>query len=258
MAEEKVVVTGTTKTDPAEMSARQKWQASMASHLQEQTAGQSEFTDAMKNMVGGFKTDEALAQQTKMSGLLTTVQSNTFKTANLLEGYIDFMKDAERKRLEAAMEAARLKKDDKGKDQAGAIHRFDQVYRFWRTFNPKTFDKALGLLRTTWNDQPALSEPHWGLCWLFKQNPSIDKGDQNLMSRALRERWNKAGTLWREANRRIEKQYSEDSWQYNADNGLKIASAMYSAIKKYFDEVEIVCPKDSKKRTIDVDIPIME
>ena len=150
------------------------------------------------------------------------------------------------------------KKDDKGKDQAGAIHRFDQEYRFRRTFNPKTFDKALGLLRTTWNDQPALSEPHWGLCWLFKQNPSIDKGDQNLMSRALRERWNKAGTLWREANRRIEKQYSEDSWQYNADNGLKIASAMYSAIKKYFDEVEIVCPEDSKKRTIDVDIPIME
>ena len=119
MAEEKVVVTGTTKTDPAEMSARQKWQASMASHLQEQTAGQSEFTDAMKNMVGGFKTDEALAQQTKMSGLLTTVQSNTFKTANLLEGYIDFMKDAERKRLEAAMEAARLKKDDKGKGGPG-------------------------------------------------------------------------------------------------------------------------------------------
>ena len=115
MAEE-VVVTGTTKTDPAEMSSRQKWQASMASHLQEQTVGQANFADTMKNMMGNFKTDEALAQQTKMSGFLKTVQSNTFRTADLLEGYIDFMKDAERKRLEAAMEAARLK-DKKDKDK---------------------------------------------------------------------------------------------------------------------------------------------
>ncbi len=115
MAEE-VVVTGTTKTDPAEMSSRQKWQASMASHLQEQTVGQANFADTMKNMMGDFKTDEALAQQTKMSGLLTSVKTASFKTANLLEGYIDFMKDAERKRLEAAMEAARLK-DKKDKDK---------------------------------------------------------------------------------------------------------------------------------------------
>ena len=115
MAEEVVK----TKTDPTEMSARQKWQRDMSAQLGEQTAGQSQFTDTMKNMMGGFKTDEALAQQTKMSGLLTTVQSNTFKTANLLEGYIDFMKDAERKRLEAAMEAARLK-DKKDKDK-GAL-----------------------------------------------------------------------------------------------------------------------------------------
>ena len=116
MAAEKVTITGTTKTDPAEMSARQKWQADMSAQLGEQTAGQTQFTDTMKNMMGGFKTEEGLAQQTKMSGLLTTVQSNTFKTANLLEGYIDFMKDAERKRLEAAMEAARLRdKKDKGK-----------------------------------------------------------------------------------------------------------------------------------------------
>ena len=116
MADEKVTVTGTTKTDPAEMSARQKWQASMSAQLGEQTEGQTQFSDTMKNMMGNFKTEEALAQQTKMSGLLTTVQSNTFKTANLLEGYIDFMKDAERKRLEAAMEAARLK-DKKDKER---------------------------------------------------------------------------------------------------------------------------------------------
>ena len=149
------------------------------------------------------------------------------------------------------------KKDDKGKDQPGAIHRFDQVYRFWRTFGPNTFDKSLALLRSTWNDQPALSEPHWGLCWLFKANPKIEKGDQNLISRALRERWSKAGTLWREANKRIEEQFGEESWQYNSDNGLKIASAMYSAIKKQFEEVEINCPTDTKKRQITVDIPIM-
>lgn len=149
------------------------------------------------------------------------------------------------------------KKDDKGKDQPGAIHRFDQVYRFYRNFGESTFAKSLGLLRTTWNDQPALSEPHWGLCWLFKANPEISKGDQNLISRALRERWSKAGTLWREANKRIEETFGEESWQYNADNGLKIASAMYSAIKKQFDDVEIDAPKDSKGRTIDVDIPIM-
>ncbi len=115
MAEE-VVVTGTTKTDPAEVSARQKWQANMSAQIGEQTAGQTQFADTMKNMMGNFKTDEALAQQTKMSGFLKTVQSNTFKTADLLEGYIDFMKDTERKRLEAAMEAARQKdKKDKGK-----------------------------------------------------------------------------------------------------------------------------------------------
>jgi len=119
MAEEKVTVTGTTKTDPAEMSARQKWQSSMSAHLGEQTAGQTQFADTMKNMMGSFKTDEALAQSTKMSGLLSTVESNTFKTANLLKGYVDFMKDAERKRLEAAMEAAR-QKDKKDKDK-GAL-----------------------------------------------------------------------------------------------------------------------------------------
>jgi len=66
MAEEVVK----TKTDPTEMSARQKWQRDMSAQLGEQTAGQSQFTDTMKNMMGGFKTDEALAQQTKMSGQL--------------------------------------------------------------------------------------------------------------------------------------------------------------------------------------------
>ena len=32
---------------------------------------------------------------------------------------------------------------------------------------------------------------------------------------------------------------------------------MYSAIKKQFEEVEINCPTDTKKRQITVDIPIM-
>ena len=82
MAEE-VVVTGTTKTDPAEVSARQKWQANMSAQIGEQTAGQTQFADTMKNMMGDFKTDEALAQQTKMSGLLTSVKTASFKTANL-------------------------------------------------------------------------------------------------------------------------------------------------------------------------------
>jgi hypothetical protein len=149
------------------------------------------------------------------------------------------------------------KKDDKGQDQPGAIHRFDQVYRFYRNFGKSIFNKSLGLLRTTWHDQPAISSAHWGLCWLFKFNPEISKGDQNLISRALRERWKKAGRLWIETNKRVENTFGEDSWQDNADNGLKIASAMYSAIKKQFDDVEIVQPKDSKGRTIDVDIPIM-
>ena len=60
----------------------------MSAQIGEQTAGQTQFADTMKNMMGNFKTDEALAQQTKMSGFLKTVQSNTFRTADLLEGYI--------------------------------------------------------------------------------------------------------------------------------------------------------------------------
>ena len=134
MAEE-VVVTGTTKTDPAEMSSRQKWQASMASHLQEQTVGQANFADTMKNMMGDFKTDEALAQQTKMSGLLTSVKTASFKTANLLEGYIDFMKDAERKRLEAAMEAARQKKGGKGGKDGELATKKDEMEDSWSTLS---------------------------------------------------------------------------------------------------------------------------
>jgi hypothetical protein len=149
------------------------------------------------------------------------------------------------------------KKDEQGKKMPGAIHRFDQVYKFWRYFGEDVFSKSLNLLRSTWNDQPALSEPHWGLCWLFKQNKSLEKGDLNLISRALRERWSKAGTLWPEANKRIEKQYGEESWQYQADNGLKISSAMFSAINKQYPEVKLQEPQDNKNRKLYVDIPMM-
>jgi len=128
MADEKVTVTGTTKTDDRELAARQKWQRDMVAEVGEQTFAQTMTADTMKSMMEGMQSGESLAQQTQMTSLLTTVQSNTFKTANLLEGYIDFMKDVERKKLEAAMEAARQKdKKDKGGGSPGDTEKLKEM-----------------------------------------------------------------------------------------------------------------------------------
>ncbi len=118
-----------TKTDPKEMASRQKWQEQVASQLSSDSISSANLVDQMQNSFG--KSDQFYSTMIKGSDisnkLLHKVESNSLQTATILEGFTDFMKDAERKRLEAAMEAAR--KGDKSKGLAsiekGAVPKED-------------------------------------------------------------------------------------------------------------------------------------
>ena len=111
----------TVKTDPKEMSKHQKWQETMANGIE----GQVDISNGMvKAVEQAGKTSEIHAKihytaLTRQSDILFKVEANTLKSADLFAEYLDFIKDAERKRLEAAMEAARLAKDKDGKDKGG-------------------------------------------------------------------------------------------------------------------------------------------
>ena len=112
MAEKAVV-----KTDPKEHSARQKWQEEVSSQLNADAINGAMMVNQMKDSFD--KQDQFWVQSTRIGNmsntLLQSIEANTFKSADLFEQYLDFIKDAERKRLEAEMERNRLAKDkDKG------------------------------------------------------------------------------------------------------------------------------------------------
>ena len=117
MAEEKVKVTGTTKTDPSEMSARRKWQEDVSSQLGADAIASGMFVNQMRD---SFDKQSQFWTNTLRHGdmrnlLLEKIEGHTYRSSQILEGYVDFIKDAERKKLEAAMEAARKgDKKDKG------------------------------------------------------------------------------------------------------------------------------------------------
>jgi hypothetical protein len=119
MAEEKVKVTGTTKTDPSEMSARRKWQEDVSSQLGADAIASGMFVNQMRD---SFDKQSQFWTNTLRHGdmrnlLLEKIEGHTYRSSQILEGYVDFIKDAERKKLEAAMEAARKgDKKDKGSD----------------------------------------------------------------------------------------------------------------------------------------------
>ena len=113
----------TVKTDPKEMSKHQKWQAQMANGIEGQTdiaSNTAKGIEEVGNLIR-ISSDVNYKALTRQSDILFKVEANTFRTADLFAEYLDFIKDAERKRLEAAMEAARLAKDkDKGGGGGGA------------------------------------------------------------------------------------------------------------------------------------------
>ena len=117
MAEEKVTVTGTTKSDPSEVSARRKWQDDVSSQLGADAIASGMFVNQMKDSFD--KQSQFWTNTIKLGGtsntLLQSIEAHTYRSSQILEGYVDFIKDAERKKLEAAMEAARLKGKDKDK-----------------------------------------------------------------------------------------------------------------------------------------------
>ena len=112
-----------TKTDPAEIASRQKWQDEVANQLSSDSISSANLVDQMQNSFG--KSDQFYSTMVKGSDisnkLLHKVESNSLQTATILEGFTDFMKDAERKRLENAMEAARKGDKSKGLATAGKI-----------------------------------------------------------------------------------------------------------------------------------------
>ena len=117
MASEAII----TKTDPKEHSTRQKWQEEVSSQLNADAMASGMFVNQMKSSFDKqtefqSKTTSSLSSQ---SDSLSQVVANTLRTADLFQDYLDFIKDVERKRLEAAMEAARLAKDKDGKDKGG-------------------------------------------------------------------------------------------------------------------------------------------
>ena len=101
MAEKAVV-----KTDPKEHSARQKWQEEVSSQLNADAINGAMMVNQMKDSFD--KQDQFWVQSTRIGNmsntLLQSIEANTFKSADLFEQYLDFIKDAERKRLEAEME----------------------------------------------------------------------------------------------------------------------------------------------------------
>ena len=127
MAEETVNVQGVTKTDPNEMASRKAWQDEVSSHLNADGVTGAMMVNQMKSNFD--KQDSHFTSVVRgndlSNNLLQNVGANTLLTANLFKDYLDFTKDAERKRLEAAMEAARMKKDGKpgggGTDSKGDL-----------------------------------------------------------------------------------------------------------------------------------------
>jgi hypothetical protein len=118
----------TTKTDPKEHKNRQKWQEEVSSQLNADAMSSGMVVNQMKSSF-----DKQSEFQSKATALgssqvdqLSLVVANTLRTADLFADYLDFIKDVERKRLEAAMEAARLAKDkDKGGGGPGATTKMD-------------------------------------------------------------------------------------------------------------------------------------
>ena len=130
MAEETVTIQGTTKTDPKEASARQKWQDEVSSQLNSDAISNAMFVNQMKTSFD--KQDRyytSMVRGKDMSNqLLQSVETNTFRTANLFADYLDFIKDVERKRAEAAMEAARKKDQKTGGDSDLTTEKMDSTW----------------------------------------------------------------------------------------------------------------------------------
>ena len=122
----------TVKTDPKEHAQRKKWQDEVSAQLGADAISSGMFVNQMKDSFD--KQSQFWSNSVRIGDmsntLLQSVEANTFRTADLFAEYLDFIKDAERKRLEAAMEAARLAKD-KDKDKGGG-------------------DKALGDMEFSW------------------------------------------------------------------------------------------------------------
>jgi hypothetical protein len=113
----------TVKTDPKEHAARKKWQDEVSSQLGADAISSGMFVNQMKDSFDAQTQywSNSIRMGDMSNNLLQSVEANTFRTADLFAEYLDFIKDAERKRLEAAMEAARLAKDkDKGGGGGGA------------------------------------------------------------------------------------------------------------------------------------------
>ena len=115
-----------------ESAQRKKWQDEVSSQLGADAIASGMFVNQMKDSFD--KQSQFWSNSVRIGDmsntLLQSVEANTFRTADLFAEYLDFIKDAERKRLEAAMEAARLAKD-KDKDKGGG-------------------DKSLGELEFSW------------------------------------------------------------------------------------------------------------
>ncbi len=117
-----------TKTDPKEMASRHKWQEQVASQLSSDSISSANLVDQMQNSFG--KSDQFYSTMVKgddiRNKLLHKVESNSLQTATILEGFTDFMKDAERKRLENAMESARKGDKSKGLATIGKVPKKDK------------------------------------------------------------------------------------------------------------------------------------
>jgi hypothetical protein len=101
------------------MSARRKWQEDVSSQLGADAIASGMFVNQMRD---SFDKQSQFWTNTLRHGdmrnlLLEKIEGHTYRSSQILEGYVDFIKDAERKKLEAAMEAARKgDKKDKGSD----------------------------------------------------------------------------------------------------------------------------------------------
>ena len=134
MAEESVT---TTKTDPKEAASRKAWQDEVSSQLNADAMTNAMFVNQMKSTFDKQDShfNSVVRGNDQSNELLTSVGVNTLRTANLFADYLEFTKDAERKRLEAAMEAARQKKGGKGGKDGELATKKDEMEDSWSTLS---------------------------------------------------------------------------------------------------------------------------